>query len=37
MGGRMMNEGFIAALKDAGIEIAEFRLEQGLLNLFQSD
>lgn len=37
MAGRMMNEGFIAALKDAGIEIAEFRLEEGLLHLFQSE
>ncbi|WP_163707321.1 YkgJ family cysteine cluster protein [Mangrovibacterium lignilyticum] len=28
--GRMMNEGFSAALKESGIEIAEFRLEDGL-------
>lgn len=28
--GRMMNEGFMAALKAHGIETAEFRLEQGL-------
>ncbi|WP_372772930.1 YkgJ family cysteine cluster protein [Mangrovibacterium sp.] len=28
--GRMMNEGFIAALKKADIEVAEFRLEDGL-------
>lgn len=28
--GRMMNEGFMAALKESGIEIAEFRLEVGL-------
>jgi len=37
MAGRTMNEGFIAALKAAGIEIAEFRLEEGLLHLFQSE
>jgi Fe-S-cluster containining protein len=37
MAGRMMNEGFMAALKEAGIEIAEFRLEKGLLHLFQSE
>ncbi|WP_082326243.1 YkgJ family cysteine cluster protein [Sunxiuqinia dokdonensis] len=37
MAGRMMNEGFIAALKEADIEIAEFRLEEGLLHLFQSE
>lgn len=37
MAGRMMNEGFMAALKEAGIEIAEFRLEEGLLHLFQSE
>jgi hypothetical protein len=28
--GRMMNEGFMAALKENGIETAEFRLEEGL-------
>lgn len=28
--GRMMNEGFRAALKEIGIETAEFRLEEGL-------
>jgi Fe-S-cluster containining protein len=28
--GKMMNEGFMAALKEAGIETAEFRLEEGL-------
>jgi Fe-S-cluster containining protein len=28
--GRMMNEGFIAALKENGIETAEFRFEEGL-------
>jgi Fe-S-cluster containining protein len=28
--GRMMNEGFMAALKGYGIETAEFRLEEGL-------
>lgn len=37
MGGRMMNEGFMAALKEADIEVAEFRLEEGLLHLLQSD
>jgi len=30
MAGRMMNEGFTAALREAGIESAEFRLEDGL-------
>ena len=29
--GRMMNEGFSAALKEYGVETAEFRLEEGLL------
>jgi Fe-S-cluster containining protein len=29
--GRMMNEGFTAALKELGVETAEFRLEEGLL------
>lgn len=33
MAGRMMNEGFMAALKEKGIEIAEFRMEEGLQNL----
>jgi Fe-S-cluster containining protein len=28
--GRMMNEGFMAALKETGVETAEFRLEEGL-------
>jgi Fe-S-cluster containining protein len=28
--GRMMNEGFMAALKEVGIETSEFRLEEGL-------
>lgn len=28
--GRMMNEGFMAALKEYGIQTAEFRLEEGL-------
>ncbi len=28
--GKMMNEGFSAALKEQGIEISEFRLEEGL-------
>lgn len=32
--GRMMNEGFMAALKEAGVETAEFRLEEGLVHLF---
>lgn len=36
MAGRMMNEGFMAALKEDDIEIAEFRLEDGLLHLLQS-
>ena len=29
--GRLMNEGFTAALKEAGVETAEFRIENGLL------
>ncbi|WP_299580139.1 YkgJ family cysteine cluster protein [uncultured Sunxiuqinia sp.] len=33
MAGRMMNEGFMAALKEKDIEIAEFRMEEGLQNL----
>ncbi|MGQ7869308.1 YkgJ family cysteine cluster protein [Sunxiuqinia sp. sy24] len=36
MAGRMMNEGFMAALKEEGIEIAEFRMEEGLQNLLAS-
>ncbi len=28
--GRMMNEGFTAALREAGVEVAEFRMEEGL-------
>lgn len=28
--GRMLNEGFTAALREAGVEIAEFRMEEGL-------
>lgn len=31
--GRMMNEGFMAALAEAGIETEEFRLEEGLSKL----
>lgn len=30
MAGRMMNEGFAAALHEKGIDIAEFRMEEGL-------
>ncbi len=30
MAGRMMNEGFVAALREGGIEIAELRLEDGI-------
>ena len=33
--GRMMNEGFSAALKEAGVETSEFRMEEGLSILFQ--
>ncbi len=33
--GRMMNEGFTAALKENGIMTAEFRLEEGLLTFLQ--
>ncbi len=33
--GRMMNEGFGAALKSAGVETAEFRLEEGLTIIFK--
>jgi len=35
--GRMMNEGFIAALKGYGIETVEFRLEQGLKIVLKND
>jgi hypothetical protein len=28
--GQMMNEGFRAALKESGLETAEFRIEEGL-------
>ena len=35
--GRMMNEGFKSALKEAGIESAEFRLEEGLKIAFAPD
>lgn len=35
--GRMMNEGFMAALKEHGIETAEFRLEQGLSIVLKND
>ena len=35
--GRMMNEGFMAALKGYGIETAEFRLEEGLKIVLQND
>ena len=35
--GRMMNEGFMAALKEYGIETAEFRLEEGLRILLKND
>lgn len=34
--GRLMNEGFMAALKEKGIELAEFRLEDGLARVFQN-
>jgi len=34
--GRLMNEGFRAALKEANIETAEFRLEEGLTYLFRA-
>lgn len=33
--GRMMNEGFTAALKGAGVETAEFRMEEGLSIIFK--
>lgn len=33
--GRLLNEGFIAALKENGIETAEFRLEDGLSRVFR--
>ena len=35
--GRMMNEGFMAALKGYGIETAEFRLEEGLKIVFKNN
>jgi Fe-S-cluster containining protein len=35
--GRMMNEGFRAALKEIGIETAEFRLEEGLRIVLKND
>jgi Fe-S-cluster containining protein len=35
--GRMMNEGFMAALKGYGIETAEFRLEDGLRIVLKND
>ena len=35
--GRMMNEGFMAALKEYGIETAEFRLEEGLKIVLNND
>ncbi len=35
MAGRMMNEGFTAALRESGIEIAEFRLEDGLATMLK--
>ncbi|MBW8334487.1 MAG: YkgJ family cysteine cluster protein [Prolixibacteraceae bacterium] len=35
--GRMMNEGFMAALKEYGIDTAEFRLEAGLRIVLKND
>lgn len=35
--GRMMNEGFMAALKEHGIDTAEFRLEEGLRIVLKND
>lgn len=35
--GRMMNEGFSAALKEFGVETAEFRLEEGLRIVLKND
>ena len=35
--GRMMNEGFMAALKGYGIETAEFKLEEGLRIVLKND
>lgn len=35
--GRMMNEGFTAALKGAGVETAEFKMEEGLSILFKEN
>lgn len=37
MAGRMMNEGFTAALRENGIEIAELRLEEGLKIVLNSN
>ncbi len=34
--GKLMNEGFRAALKEAGVETSEFRLEEGLSILFRN-
>ncbi len=36
MAGRMMNEGFMTAIREKGIEVAEFRMEEGLLHLMTS-
>jgi len=35
--GRMMNEGFSAALKEFGIEAAEYKLEEGLRIVLKND
>lgn len=35
--GRMLNEGFMAALKENGIDTAEFRLEEGLRIVLKND
>lgn len=35
--GRMMNEGFMAALKENGIDTAEFKLEEGLRIVLKND
>lgn len=35
--GRMMNEGFMAALKENGIETAEFKMEEGLRIVLKND
>lgn len=37
MAGRMMNEGFMAALREKGTETAEFRLEEGLAIALSQD